>query len=412
MEENKKQWKKNLVFFLTGQSLSLFGSSVVQFAIIWYITLSTQSGIMMMISTVCAVVPQVIISLFAGVWADKYNKKLLIIIPDAVIAISTLILSILFAAGFDHISLLFLVMIIRSFGAGIQTPSVQAFIPNIVPKEQLMRANGINGTIQSIILILSPIASGALLGSISLGNILLVDCVTAVLGIGVMLQIKYHYKPNKNQKLDYKKEIWAGFSYIKNHSFISRIVGYISVLSFLITPVSILTPLLIARTFGVEPWRLTANEIVFFIGSVIGGILISTWGGFKNRLHTVGIGCILCGLFSCLMGFSSNFTFFLFTMGMIGVMAPIFNTPLIVTLQEIVEPDMHGRIFSFIQIISAGIMPISMVLYGPLSDIIQIEWILIIDGGLFLLISFLLMFDPKNKKYFSELLKKDCDTKS
>lgn len=157
--EQLKKWKKNISLFLASQSVSLFGSSLVQYAIIWYITLTTQSGIMMTISTVCGFLPQLLISSFGGVWADRYNKKHIIVISDSAIAISTLIVAILFITGVESIWILFIALAIRSFGAGVQTPTVNAIVPNIVPQEKLMKVNGINTTIQSIILILSPAAA-------------------------------------------------------------------------------------------------------------------------------------------------------------------------------------------------------------------------------------------------------------
>lgn len=157
--EQYKNWKKNIILFLTSQSISLFGSSLVQYAIIWYITLTTKSGIMMTISTICGFLPQLLISFFGGVWADRYNKKYIIIIADVCIAISTLIVAIFFIAGIESIWMLFIALAIRSFGAGVQTPTVNAIIPNLAPQEKLMRVNGINTTIQSIMLILSPAAA-------------------------------------------------------------------------------------------------------------------------------------------------------------------------------------------------------------------------------------------------------------
>ncbi|PKM53275.1 MAG: hypothetical protein CVV00_13140, partial [Firmicutes bacterium HGW-Firmicutes-5] len=127
-------WIRKTVLFLLSQSFSLFGSALVQFAIIWHITLTTQSGVMMTISTVFAFLPQLVISLFAGVWADRYNRKTLMILSDFLIASATLVLAILFYMGYGSLWALFIASGIRSLGAGIQTPAVNAFLPQIVPK--------------------------------------------------------------------------------------------------------------------------------------------------------------------------------------------------------------------------------------------------------------------------------------
>ncbi len=161
-----QNWKSKILLFMSSQAVTLFGSSLVQFAIVWYITLKTSSGIWVSALTICSFVPQFIISFFAGVWADRYSKKLLIIFSDAIIAISTLVLVLLL----PHISndntvfiALLIASVIRSLGAGIQTPAVSSVIPLFVPEEHLMKFNGINATVQSVVQFAAPAAAGAIL---------------------------------------------------------------------------------------------------------------------------------------------------------------------------------------------------------------------------------------------------------
>jgi DHA3 family macrolide efflux protein-like MFS transporter len=161
-------WKKNVVLFLTGQALSIFGSMVVQYAIVWHITLKTQSGMMMTIFTVAGFLPRFFISPFAGVWADRFNRKYLINISDGVIAFASLIVAVLFLFGFDHVGILLLCAVIRSFGQGVQNPALGAFLPQIVPKEHLTRINGLQGSIDSFTTLAAPAASGILMTLTSL----------------------------------------------------------------------------------------------------------------------------------------------------------------------------------------------------------------------------------------------------
>lgn len=136
---------------------------LVQYAITWYITLETQSGVWMTLFTCASLLPMVIISPFAGVWADRYNRKYLINISDSVIAVTTLILAILFLLGYDNMWLMLIVVIVRGFGQGVQSPAVSALIPQIVPQEHLMRVGGIQTTVQSLTMFASPMLAGALL---------------------------------------------------------------------------------------------------------------------------------------------------------------------------------------------------------------------------------------------------------
>ena len=158
-------WKKKAVAFITSQAVSLFGSSIVQMAIVWYVTMQTSSGIWLTILTLSSFLPQMIISPFAGVWADRYNKKKIIILADVLIATSTLILAIFLQINnLANTSLIAIVVvsIIRSIGTGIQTPTVNSMIPLLVPEDKLMKFNGINSSIQSVIQFASPLVAGGI----------------------------------------------------------------------------------------------------------------------------------------------------------------------------------------------------------------------------------------------------------
>ncbi len=152
-------WKKNIILFLTSQTISLFGTALVQYAILWHITLTTHSCVMMTIAIVCGFLPTFFLSPFAGVWADRYNRKLLIIAADSFIAVSTLVLAFLFLIGFDAIWLLFVISAIRSLGTAVHTPAVGAIIPQLVPEDKLTKVNGTNGSIQALIMLVAPMVS-------------------------------------------------------------------------------------------------------------------------------------------------------------------------------------------------------------------------------------------------------------
>ncbi|WP_265331963.1 MFS transporter [Hafnia paralvei] len=183
-------WKKDITLFLSAQTISLFGSSIVQYAIIWYITLTTSSGLMITLSTLCGFLPQLIISLFAGVWVDRYNRKYVSMISDAVIAVVTLLLAISFILGYKPLWLIFAVLAVRSFGTGIQTPTVNSIIPQLVPKEHLIRVNGINSTLSSLNMLIAPATSGVLYAYLSIEKIFFVDVITAAIALTLMSMLK------------------------------------------------------------------------------------------------------------------------------------------------------------------------------------------------------------------------------
>ena len=396
MDKNKN-WEKNTILFLTSQTISLFGSMLVQYAISWYIILKTQSGVMMTLSIICGFLPTFFLSPFAGIWADRYNRKLLIILSDSLIAISTLILAILFFMGYDSIWLLFAVSAIRALGSGIQIPAVGAFIPQFVPEEKLTKVNAINSTIQSMVTLAAPMLSGALLSITTIEVIFFIDVVTAAIAVLILLlflHVPAHAKALEKQSTGYFKDMSKGIKYVKNHKFIKTIFIFCAIFFVLVAPLLFLTPLQVTRSFGDEVWRLTATEISFSIGMILGGIIMAYWGGFKNKLHTMVLSNFVIAICTFALGTVSIFWVYLFLMGLIGLVMPMFNTPFMVLLQQKVDPDFLGRVFGFLNMISSSIMPMAMLVYGPVADFIKIEWLLLGTGFLMVIQS---LFMLKNK---------------
>lgn len=387
-------WKKNIVLFLLSQTISLFGSSLVQYAILWHITLTTESGIMMTIAIICGFLPTFFLSPFAGVWADRYSRKMLIMLSDSMIAISTLILAILFLIGYDMLWLLFVISAIRALGTAIQMPAVGAFIPQLVPQDKLTKVNATNGSIQSLVFLVSPMLSAALLTVTSLEIIFFIDVITAALAVLVLLlflQVPVHAKASEKPVIGYFSDMQAGLIYIKEHEYIRKLFLFCAGYFFLIAPVAFLTPLQVARSFGGDVWHLTAIEVTFSIGMMLGGVIMVSWGGFKNRIHSMTLSTLIIGGCTFALGVIPVFWIYLFFMGLAGIAMPIFNTPFTVLLQEKVEADYLGRIFGVLGMISSTMMPLGMLLFGPLADIIQIEWLLIGTGLLIFIEGFFLL---------------------
>ena len=387
-------WQKNIVLFLISQTVSLFGSSLVQYAIIWYITLKTQSGVMMTISIICGFLPMLVLSPFAGVWADRYNRKVLIMLSDSFIALATLILAVLFLAGYNAIWLLFVASAARAFGTAVQVPAINAFIPQIVPVEKLTRVNAINGSIQSMVMLLSPMASGALLAMTGIERIFFIDVSTAALAVLIILfflPVPAHAKAADKQKTGYFRDMKEGLRYIGNHSYVKRFFVFCAAFFLLAVPVAFLTPLQVTRSFGGDVWRLTAVEVAFSLGMTLGGMVIAAWGGFKNKVHTMAFASLVIGMTTFTLGIMPNFWLYLGVMCCGGIVLPFFNTPSIVLLQEKVEESFLGRVFGVMTMISSSVMPLGMLVFGPLADMVKIEWLLMGTGLLMFIQAFFLL---------------------
>ena len=388
----KKRFNKKIILFLLSQNISLFGSSVVGFTIIWYITLTTSSGLWLMLATISSMLPQVIISFFSGVWADRYNRKYLIMLADGFIAIATLLLAISFLIGFRNLKMLLAVAVIRSIGAGIQTPAVNAIYPDLVSKDKLVKVQGLNQTLASILLLLAPAVGGLLLGPIKIIWAFMLDVITALIAITLLgcLKIK---KQDFNNQTPFFKELKRGLKYTFQTSSLRLIVLCYMGIIFLITPITILSPLLIERTFGCDIWRLTISEVIFTLGSLIGGLYVSLSGNFKNKTKVIWACLLAFGITFSLLGMVSNFTVYVLFMGVTGIFMPIVTTLLTVFIQNIASQTMLGRVFSIIQIVTTSTVPLALLIFGPLADLISINYIFIFLGFLAILASIKYKYD-------------------
>lgn len=390
----KNKWKKDIVLFIASQTISLLGSSLVQYAIMWHITLNTKSGVMMTVFIICGFLPTFFLSPFAGVWADRYNRKTIIILADLFIAVTTLFMAILFKLGYQSMGLLFVMSAFRAIGSGIQNPAVGAFIPQIVPEDKLTKVNGANGSIQAVITLVSPMVGGALLTMSTLEAIFLIDVFTAaaaVLTLLLFLKVPAHAKAQEVQESSYFKDLHEGIVYIWNHSYVKKYFIFCAVFFFMLAPIAFLTPLQVTRSFGSDVWRLTAIEVAFSIGMILGGIVISSWGGFGNRIYTMALASFITGICTLALGVIPIFWIYLSIMGIVGTTIPLFNTPSTVLLQEKVEADFLGRIFGVFNMIASSMMPLGMLVFGPVADVVKIEWLLVGTGFVLFIQGFFLI---------------------
>ncbi len=390
-------WKKDAALFIIGQTLSIFGSALVQYAMSWQVLLSTKSGSMMTISVLCGFLPTFFLSPFAGVWADRYDRKAIIMLADGFIALVTLALAILFSAGYSSLIYLFAAMALRAVGSGIHAPAMNALVPEIVPADKLTRIQALNSTLQSVVYLLSPMISAALLNFLPIQSVFFIDVTTAALAI-LILMFFVKVKPRARELIGnvsgYFKDMAEGLRYMKGHGYIKAFFAFTVVFQFFAAPAAFLSPLQTARVYGEELWRLSAIEVAYSGGAILGGLLMASWGGFKNRAHSMAAAFVGVGLGTALLGIGAPFWLYLAFMAVIGISMPLFNTPAMVLIQQRVEPQFHGRIFGVMGMLASAVMPLGMLVFGPLADVFNIEIMLVLTGLIYIAES---VFLVKNK---------------
>jgi DHA3 family macrolide efflux protein-like MFS transporter len=398
--------------FIGGQTVSLLGSMLVQYAVFWYLTIEFQSGVIMTLAAVFGFLPQAVVSVFAGVWADRTNRKWLIMGADAVIALSTLGLGLILLVGYDEPWVIFATLAIRSAGAGVQTPAVSALIPQITPPNQLMRVNGILGSSQSALALVAPAAAGGLYAWAAAGSagsplallpVFAIDIVTAVTAIALLSTIPVKaVRTAADAATGYFTDLVDGVRYVWTHGFVRWLLMLFAIIFVLAVAPSSLTPLMVVRSFPSGEQGNVVNlailEVSFSVGMVAGGLVVATFAAKWDRIRLIAGSSLVFGVLSIALGLAPNLPVFFAIMLLIGLAVPFFSTPSMTLLQETVEPERQGRVFGFVGIVMAVAMPIGMVVFGPLADAVPIEAILVGTGLATFLVVGLALWLPAGRR--------------
>lgn len=384
MGKAREDWKRRIILFFAGQCVTLFGSQIVQMAIVWYVTLQTDSGAWVAAFSVCSYLPQFFVSFLGGVWADRYDRKRLIIGADALIAMATL--AMILAMPFireeaDLLTALLVMSVVRSAGAGIQNPAVSAVIPQLVPEEQLMRWNGINAAMQSLVQFAAPAAAAVVLTMGTLRSALTIDILTAGLGIGALACLIIPKREAAEEPASVLEEMGGGIRYAYADRALRKMLTIYSWFIFLSVPAGYLAGLLVSRVYGDTYWYLTAVELVGFGGMTAGGILMSIWAGFRTRSRTLAAGLALFGLMAIGMGVFRCFWLYLVFMALYGVALTAVQTTITTMLQEKTEKSMQGRVFGLMGALYSLCYPAGMMLFGPMADRMPLEGIMVLSGA-------------------------------
>jgi len=396
-----KNWAPRFFTIWSGQAFSLFGSALVQFALVWWLTQQTGSATTLTTAFLVGMLPQIVLGPFAGALVDRWNRRIIMMLADSTIAMFSLLLAWLFATGRVEIWHIYAIMAIRSLGGAFHFPAMSASTPLMVPDEQLTRVNGLNQMLQGINSLAAPPIGALLLGIFQTQYILLIDVGTAALAILPLLfisipqpeRVEERSQPEKPSLLS---DIGIALRYIRSWPGLVAILAMALFLNFLLVPTGALMPLLITEHFHKGALELGLMESSQGIGLIAGGIILGIWGGFKRKVSTSMMGVIGLGMGVMLTGLAPSNMFYLAIAGsaLLGFMMPITNGPIGAILQSVIRRDMQGRVMSLVNSAATAISPLGLLLAGPLSDWLGIRVWFWAGGLICLLIGVLAFFIP------------------
>jgi MFS transporter, DHA3 family, macrolide efflux protein len=358
-----------------GQIVSVLSSSMSHFALSIWMYQQTESATAMGLMQVFFITPFLLISPFAGVMVDRYNRKLMMMLSDFAAIVATGTVFILYATGNLEFWHLYFAAALNGIGNTFQWPAYSAAISTMIPKSQLGRANGMMSLMEAGPGVLAPLMAGALLPLIGLAGILMIDVVTFFFAVGALLVV---HVPQPRQTEEGKKaqggmfkEAVFGFRYIFARP---SLLGLQMIFFFgnLFSGIgfTLLAPMVLART-DQNPLIFGTVQTTGAVGAIIGGIVMSAWGGFKRRTHGVLGGWMYSGLFGmAILGLKFGLPVWMAGMIMGGLAMPLINASNQAIWQSKVAPDLQGRVFSARRLIAWFTNPISPIIGGTLADFV------------------------------------------
>jgi len=397
-----KNWKPPFFTLWGGQAVSLLGSQLVQFALVWWLTQTTGSATVLAIATLVALLPQVLIGPFAGVLVDRWNRRKVMIVADTLIALSTLLLALLFWLGAAQVWHVYLLMFIRSLLGGFHWPAMHASTSLMVPKEHLSRVQGLNQMLNGAMNIFAAPLGALLLSLLPMQGVLAIDVVTALIAVVPLLFISVP-QPSRSPAsasglaaASMRNELREGFRYVWAWPGLVLILLMATLINLVLTPTGSLQPILVTQHFGGQAMQLAWIESAWGIGMVAGGLTLGAWGGFRRRIITSMVGLVAMGLAILLVGFVPGSAFWLAVglMLVAGFMNPIVNGPLLAVVQAVVAPEMQGRVFTLIMSFAAAMSPVGLILAGPFADRFGVQAWFVLGGVITMLLGVTAFFVP------------------
>ncbi len=361
------------VIIWIGQFLSLLGTSMSRFALtIWAFQVTGEATALALVGFF-SFAPVILFSPIAGALVDRWNRKVVMILSDLAAGISTGAILLLYATGRLEIWHLYVAGAFAGVFESFQFPAFSAAMSLLVPKDQYGRANGLVSLADSATTIIAPVLAGILLGVVGIGGIMIADLVTFVIAVLAVLWVAVPQPVRSAEGLAGVGSLWSeslyGFRYIGRRKSLLGVQLTFTISNFFDSIGMILiAPMILART-GNNELALGTVQSAFGVGGLVGGLLMTVWGGPRARVHGVLLGFIGSSLLG-LIPIGLGQTLLVWSVAAFGWMffMPIINASNQALWQAKVAPDVQGRVFAARRLIAQISGPLGMLLAGPLAD--------------------------------------------
>ncbi len=393
-----QNWKRTFAILWTGQFISIITSSLVNFAVMLWLSIEYDSAVVLANSAIAGFLPQAILGLFSGVYVDQWNRKLTMMLADGFIAFCTLAISLLFYFGEPQLILIYILLALRSAGSAFHMPAMQASIPLLAPEDQLLRISGINQTIQSISMIGGPALGALAISYLDIEQVLLFDVFGAVVAISSLLFI---HIPDPEKSTEGTESVFFQIKEGIKAVVSKRGMGLLFLFSILVTlfimPIAILFPLMTLRHFEGGKFEVSVIEVIWGVGMLVGGSVLGISNTKMNKVVLVNLTYMALGLALAVSGLlpSSQFILFVALTGIGGMASSIYYASFNTIIQEKIEPEVLGRVFAMFGSISLFPSLIGLLGIGIFADYLGINQTFVLLGGAIAMLGVISFFIPK-----------------
>lgn len=393
-----KNWKSKFLFLSVGQAISMLSSSILQMAIVWHLTERTGSATIVTLSTLSGYLPRAVLGLFTGAVIDRFDRKKIVILSDLGIALAALILAIVASRGEIPLWLIFVILCLRSVGAAFHSPSLNAIVPTIVPKEQLARCAGITQSFESVSLILSPALAALLYGVWDLSAIVFLDVIGAAMAIGILLflHIPRYQGHSQGERLHILRDTKEGLAVLRGEKGMVAILVISTIYAFIYFPIGSMYPLITMTYFGGLVEDSSIVEIAFSGGMLLGGLLLGFLGNKIRKIYAItasigiyGLGVMLAGLLP-----PEGLRTFIILSGLMGLTLPFFYGLRTAIFQSSVPKEYLGRVLSLVYSVSLFAAPLGLLLGGGFSEAVGVNHCFFVCGVLAICLSITMLLMP------------------
>jgi DHA3 family macrolide efflux protein-like MFS transporter len=366
-------WRRNFFTIWTGESISLVGSWLVQFALVWWLTLETRSATVLAVAMIATILPQVAVGPFAGAFVDRWNRKKVMIFADLSVALATLVLVILFWSGLVQVWSVIVILFAGSVGGAFQRPAFMSSMSLMVPKKHLARVNGVNQSIFGIGNIGAPVFGAILLAFVPMYGILAIDIGTAAVAISAVLVTPI---PQPSSTAEKSKSVLGdvrqGLRFVRGWPGAMTLMLAAMIINFLFTPTETLLPILTIEHYHGGAPEFAAFQASIGVGMILGGIALGVWGGFRRKMVTVAAGLAVSGPAMAVPGImpSNLFAAALGGIFAVGFFISMVNASIMAILQSSIPPLMQGRVFALLGSASMVMTPLGLAIGGPAADLL------------------------------------------